>query len=142
MNRHPVNLRGGQKCFLMVFHAILNYCFCAIFRISFLSGLCFQLYIPALYVPALYVPALYVPAHIHSFVKSLQVLRKGSDYDQGRPSHRGSTGAVSNLERQADQQYQQFAASRLIFHPTCLLWVYESQIATKRERVKPDLSGT
>ena len=132
MNRHPVNLRGGQKCFLMVFHAILNYCFCAIFRISFLSGLCFQLYIPALYVPA----------HIHSFVKSLQVLRKGSDYDQGRPSQRGSTGAVSNLERQADQQYQQFAASRLIFHPTCLLWVYESQIATKRERVKPDLSGT
>ena len=37
MNRHPVNLRGGQKCFLMVFHAILNYCFCAIFRIRFLS---------------------------------------------------------------------------------------------------------
>ena len=120
----------------MVFHAILrqilNYYFCAIFRISYLLVLFFQLY----------VPALYVPAHIHSFVKSLQILRKGSDHHQGRPSQRGSTGAVSNLDRQADQQYQQSAASKLIFHPTCLFGVYESQIATKRERVKPDLSGT
>ena len=31
---HPVSLRGGQTCFLIVFYAILrqilNYCFCAI----------------------------------------------------------------------------------------------------------------
>ena len=131
MNRHPVSLRGDQTCFLMVFRAILRqiiaYCFCTTFCISFLSRLFFQLY---------------VSAHIHSFVKSLQVLQKYSDHHQGRPSHRGSTGAVSNLERQADQQYQQSAASKLIFHPTCLFGVYESQTATKRERVKPDLLGT
>ena len=34
MNRRPLNLRGGQLCFLMVFHAdlrqISNYLFCAI----------------------------------------------------------------------------------------------------------------
>ena len=34
MNRHPISLRGGQMCFLRVFHAILRqiwkHCFCAI----------------------------------------------------------------------------------------------------------------